>query len=211
MIDERITIQSDDEVGRLKSLYDECGPLRCVKVPPAIVDPATVEHVDIGKMVDDVHQDTDDPRSLAFIPLCEHKQTGFWCVAVFEGKTDPREGDPDANIRGSLALSVMELSPLVMFGDFRLFLAECEHDGAKVLWKNFANMPPDMADSLAEDFQTPQSFADGSLISSAASHLDVSEVASVIERLFDRYDWASVYPSQRRWSDVGVKDLDDGE
>ena len=116
MMKHKITINTDSpEIQQLKNLYGDTGPIRCVKVPPSVTDPATIEHVDIAKFVNEVHNDEDNARSLAFVPLCEHRASGFWCIALFEGNAELKDADPAANIRGSLTLSMMEMAPLVVF------------------------------------------------------------------------------------------------
>ena len=128
--------------------------------------------------------DEDNPR-LVFAPLCVHGPSGFWCVAAFYA---PDEKDEVANFRGSLALSLAAGQPVVMFGDLALFCTDdWGQDGDDLKLTAPVKMPQDLAETLIEQFKSPQAFAVGPM--AEASRSAGEDSAEIARDLIDAYDW----------------------
>lgn len=206
-------LQTDPEkwASVLGELASESGPVRGVCVPSLINKPAAVTNIDVGGMLSRNQSDKESLRSLALVPLCQHTETGYWCVAMFEGKPDKlMDGDPDANVRGSLALSLMENTPLIVFGDFSLLFAECGNNKqGEPTWKALATMPLDMARDMALQFNTAEGFAAGPFVSAAQQFgVDLGRISKAV---FKGYDWTAVARRESLMSILGgTSGSDDG-
>tara|TARA_R100000808_G_scaffold23611_1_gene52630 strand:- start:607 stop:1164 length:558 start_codon:yes stop_codon:yes gene_type:complete len=131
----------------------------------------------------------ENPR-LVFSPLCEHRATGYWAVAVFHAVDTDKDGD-QPNLRASLAVSMIAGSPVVIHGDFALLCTDgWGYDPENPTFTPPVDMPADIAADLAEQFTSPEDFISGPFVRAAmANGVEVSEIASALFANHKHEDW----------------------
>lgn len=128
----------------------------------------------------------ENPR-LVFAPLCEHRATGFWAIAVFQAVDTDEDGER-ANLRASLALSIVAGQPVVIHGDFALLCTEgWGDDPENPKFTGPVSMPRDIADDLKKQFSSPENFISGPIVGGCHRHgVDPAEIAN---ELAASYPW----------------------
>tara|TARA_R100000700_G_C3160583_1_gene136784 strand:- start:442 stop:1014 length:573 start_codon:yes stop_codon:yes gene_type:complete len=135
--------------------------------------------------------DDENPR-LVFSPVCEHRESGMWLVAVFHAVDTDEDINTKPNIRGSLALSMVAGLPLVQFGDMAFVLTESWStnsderetvDPSTCAIEKPVDMPIEIYDDFKTQFVSPSKFVEGPICMNAINTgIDVEEV---VERLLD--------------------------
>lgn len=135
--------------------------------------------------------DDENPR-LVFSPICEHRDSGRWLVAIFHAVDTDDEISPKPNIRGSLALSMVAGRPLVQFGDIAFVLTEAwdsDYENNKTLDPSTCaiekpvDMPIEIYEDFCKQFESPGKFVQGPICMNAIN--TGVDVENVVEQLLD--------------------------